>query len=301
MKDSKIEWTDHTFNPWWGCTKVPGHPGCAHCYAEAFSKRTGRAKWGKGEKRVIMSRDYWNQPLQWDRCAAAAGKRARVFCASMADVFDAEVPDMYREALFETICETRNLDWLLLTKRPDQAKRFYDEYIFKHSDGRVMPAYLRGSHAKKLLPNVWLGVSVSDQETADKYIPELLKVPAVCHFISYEPAVGPVNFYRATNTIVSTEKIGIDWIIVGGESGPKSRPFHTEWARSTVQQCAAARVACFVKQLGAKPLITRPDGDDAATLMDFPLKLKDAKGGDMSEWPGMLEDLRVRAFPTLHA
>lgn len=334
MKNSKIEWTDHTFNPWWGCTEVPGHPGCAHCYAKLFAARTGRAKWGKGEKRVLMSESYWKEPHKWNEEAKRDGVRRRVFCASMADVFDAEVADTWRGALFDTITTTPNLDWLLLTKRPDQAARFYDEYIFTHSDGRKMPIHLRDSHAKEFLPNVWIGVSVSDQKTADQYIPKLLEIPAVCRFISYEPALGPVDFcgwipkpkdwkwfpiecrhgYDACPKCDHNPKPedAINWIIVGGESGPKARPFNVEWARSTVAQCQAAGVACFVKQLGAVPMmpeaawrslpltpvLSAKNKDRVPTDM-VPLLISDPKAGDISEWTSIAtRDLAVREFPS---
>jgi protein gp37 len=299
MKNSKIEWCDHTFNPWWGCAKVPGHPGCAHCYAEAFAKRTGRVKWGKGEKRALMSEKYWKQPLQWDRDAAAAGTRARVFCASMADIFDAEVDDAWRLALFGIICATRNLDWLLLTKRPDNAARFYEQHIFTNSKGQTMPLPLRHGYIRDFLPNIRFGVSISDQKTADIYLPAMNSVNATGYFVSYEPAIGPVDF----EMLIPWVKM--DWIIVGGESGPGARPFNIAWAEQTISQCKGQGIACFVKQLGSKPVYALPHNeelpdqqfDDEGSSAWFTLEMiKDKKGGDMSEWP---EDLRIRQFPSI--
>lgn len=302
MKDSKIEWCHHTFNPWWGCTKVSGHPGCAHCYAEAFSKRTGRAKWGKGEQRVLMSDSYWLAPLKWNAAAKAKGVRERVFCASMADVFDEEVSDEWRWRLFGLIANCDQLDWLLLTKRPHKARAFLE-------DEDLMNAAMSEGEAQKLyheqtgedpslwfsvhfpLPNVQLGMSVSNQKTFDDNINFLTASPAAARFISYEPALGHVDFNL--NAINHGMKL-IDWIIVGGESGPGARPFDVEWARSTIKQCRGGHAAPFVKQLGRHPTM-RVSGVPSMIFLD------DKKGGTISEWTGTLEDLRVREFPTVHS
>ena len=127
--ESKIEWTDHTFNPWWGCEKVS--PGCAHCYADAFAKRLGHGTtrpklWGPGSERKVASEAMWREPIKWNRSAEKAGKRARVFCASMADVFE-DRPDLLvpRARLFRLVAATPHLDWLLLTKRPENAARLW--------------------------------------------------------------------------------------------------------------------------------------------------------------------------------
>jgi protein gp37 len=217
--NSKIEWTDHTFNTHIGCAKV--HEGCAHCYAEAFSKRTGNVKWGPEGTRVKTSAAYWRQPLKWNRLAEAAGERRRVFCASLADVFeDYRLPildhygrqvflegktydarnlyglgidggrqatlDDLRRDLFALIDATPWLDWLLLTKRPENVRRMWD-YSRKLKNGRV--SQNEGDNIDVFRPNVWLGTSVSDQETTDRMVPELLRcrdlVPVL--FVSAEP------------------------------------------------------------------------------------------------------------------
>lgn len=343
--DTKIQWCHHTFNPWRGCTKVSR--GCANCYAEAQAKRNPGVLgiWGDGGTRVVASEAKWREVVTWDRKAREAGERHRVFCASMADVFE-DRPELVapRVRLFHLINETPNLDWLLLTKRPQNIRKFCGD--------------TPRSWAESLPSNVWLGVSVEGQETADARIPELLSIPAKVRFVSYEPALGPVDFSawiqpwlncgscdasygleravpdpdghphgadqcaecgREGNMVsiwgtdnmmadqygdrgpngetLGSDGPGIDWIIVGGESGPKARLFDLDWARSTIDQCKAAGVACFVKQLGAKPFEVLPVSfpwEVCNRAEDFPLELKDSHGGDWDEWPA---DLRVREFP----
>jgi protein gp37 len=263
LKDgTKIEWCDFTFNPWIGCAKVSA--GCANCYAETLmDKRYGRAKWGPNGTRVKTSAANWKKPLKWNRDAARDGVRRRVFCASLADVFeDRNELIAWRDELFALIAETPHLDWLLLTKRPENVNRLVAQLCWPDT-GRLMPYGLP--------TNVWLGTSVENQEQADKRIPELLKVPAAVRFLSMEPLLGPVklNSVQYNNggsgggvlldvlggefsTIAgSGYKCGrIDWVIVGGESGPNARPMHPEWARSIRDECQAAGVPFFFKQWG---------------------------------------------------
>ena len=326
--DTKIEWCDHTFNPWWGCTKIA--QGCTNCYAEGQSKRYGHEVWGKDAPRRFMSDNHWRQPLKWAKAQREACEawtrqrefvkfgrheespqrnRPRVFCGSMCDVFE-DRNDLHepRARLFDLINETPELDWLLLTKRPQPNRVCSPD----------MPS------------NVWLGVSVATQAEADENIPLLLQWEARVRFVSYEPAIEAVNFILGRRGCSQCEEgvrrgwhytrnpsgVGfvkrevycpgcgfmydrgntLDWIIVGGESGPKARPFDVAWARSTIRQCRDAGVACFVKQLGARPY--RADGDVRDDPILKPLwqdkRLKDRKGGDPAEWP---EDLRVREFP----
>lgn len=264
-----IAWTDATFNPWIGCTKVS--PGCDRCYAERESERHGWAKWGIGEPRHRTSEAYWREPLKWDRKTKAIGKRTRVFCASLADVFDNEVPNKWRADLWGVIAATPNLDWLLLTKRIGNVAKMLP-------DSWGLGGWL----------NIWLGISIVNQAEADRDIPKLLTTSAAVRFVSYEPALGPVDFARPPlpflNNTIEGERL-IDWVIVGGESGPGARPFNLAWARSVIAQCKAAGVACFVKQLGTAPRTYN---------MAEPLALRDHKGGDWSEWP---DDLQVREFP----
>lgn len=238
-KDSKIEWTDHTFNPWWGCQKVS--EGCRHCYAETLSNRWGHDIWGPPAttSRRMMSDSYWQKPLAWNGAAEAAGRRARVFCASMADVFeehpDADAP---RARLWELIEATPWLDWLLLTKRP--------ENIDNMLPGRWLAA---------IPPNVWLGTSVEDQATAERRIRELLAVPAAVRFVSCEPLIGPINMipYLFGDALGNDFTPSLDWVIVGGESGPGARPMEAAWAKSIVDTCEASSTPVFLKQLGGHP------------------------------------------------
>ena len=180
-QDSKIEWTHHTFNHWWGCIKVS--PGCEHCYAETLSKRYGHSIWGpaKTTQRRTFGEKHWVEPLKWDRLAQVSGERKRVFCASMADVFEdhPQLPSE-REKLWALIEQTPMLDWLLLTKRPENVNRMLPDMW-----------ELGG-----LPSNIWIGTSVENQEQADKRIPELLKVPARVRFLSCEPLLGPVDLSR---------------------------------------------------------------------------------------------------------
>jgi len=189
----------------------------------------------------------WRQPLKWDREAGAAGIRKRVFCASLADVFDNAVPDQWRRDLFELIARTQNLDWLLLTKRIGNARRMMVD---------ALEQTIR-SDAPLSWRNVWLGATVVNQEEADRDIPKLLSTPAGVRFLSIEPMLGPIDL----TAIRRTEAAGfmrpldgrwatINWVIVGGESGPHARPMHPRWVRSIRNQCAAADVPFLFKQWG---------------------------------------------------
>ena len=262
-EDTKIEWTDHTFNPWVGCTKVSA--ACDHCYAEGWAKRTGAPQLWQGQRRRT-SEANWQKPLSWNLKAERAGTRARVFCASLADVFDNQVPTRWRDGLWWLIEQTPNLDWLLLTKRPQNiAKMLPDPRtgVREWGDG---------------WPNVWLGTTAENQEEADRRIPVLLETPAAVRFLSAEPLLGPVDLTRLTapgsadparrftrwDALRGTSTIehpvfggggaapgNLDLVIVGGESGPGARPMHPDWARALRDSCRAAGVAFFFKQWGA--------------------------------------------------
>lgn len=231
-ENSKIEWTDHSFNPWVGCTKIS--PGCDNCYAEAWAKRSGLVAWDAERRRT--SPTTWRSPLRWNREAEVAGVRKRVFCASLADVFDNRVPPEWREDLFLLISQTPWLDWLLLTKRI----------------GNV-PQMLFQKGTLLEYPNIWLGISVVNQEEADRDIPKLLSVPAHIRFMSCEPLIGPISFEGRwvdhPNLAMHENWLeALDWVIVGGESGSHARPMEPEWARSLVEQCQAIETAVFMKQ-----------------------------------------------------
>lgn len=213
-----ISWTDHSFNPWWGCAHVS--PGCVNCYAETLAKRTGHDVWGaKGERR-LFGPAHWLEPLRWNAHAETTKVRERVFAASMADVFE-DHPAVVeaREWLWDLISRTPALDWQILTKRPEN-----------------IPAMLPALWGDGW-PNVWLGVSAEDQERWDQRLIPLLEIPAVVHFVSAEPLIGPI--------FVGHEP-GPDWLIIGGESGPNHRPMDPRWAEHLARRCSAIPV--FVKQ-----------------------------------------------------
>lgn len=251
-EDTEIAWCDSTFNPWIGCTKVG--PGCDNCYAEAdFDHRKHRAKWGPGNPRSRTSPANWKKPLQWDRqhaeFFAQHGRRRRVFCASLADVFDNEVPDHWRADLFTLINATPNLDWLILTKRIGNAERMMVE--------ATRPLRSRDP-GRAILHNVWLGATVVNQEEADRDIPKLLATPATVRFVSMEPLLGLVDLssylrpkFRPGEDPDWQDLHGpLDWVIVGGESGQNARPMHGSWAYDLHDQCEAAGVPFLFKQWG---------------------------------------------------
>lgn len=221
-QNSSIEWTDHTFNPWWGCTKVS--PGCKSCYAETWANRYGHDIWGPRKRRRTFSESHWQEPLKWHRHASEQGRRMRVFCASMADVFeDNRSIEGERERLWQIIDETPMLDWLLLTKRPENMRKFA-----RWKDGWPM--------------NVWAMTSVENQDEAERRIPALLQVPAIILGLSVEPLLGKVD--------LSPWISAIDWVIVGGESGSSARPMDPAWVRNLRDQCQDAKTAFFFKQWG---------------------------------------------------
>lgn len=357
-ENTKIQWADHTFNPWRGCSKVS--KGCANCYADDQAKLNPRLLgiWGPTGRRVVASDVMWKQPLKWDAYADAHQQwcsafsespkdppRPRVFCGSMCDIFEDWDGPVYsihgqpiegmtlqdvRERLFRLIDATPNLDWLLLTKRPENIAKMMPTYaktspsenwFFDPEEQKRRGLTHAGPYQSTMTvsgvgvirDNVWIGTSVEDQETANARVPHLLKVPAKVRFLSMEPLLGPV-----TVTFVGCPKCGqskqpylpnyvicrncgyeikypdelqrIQWVIVGGESGPKARPFHIEWCRSIIEQCRAADVPVFVKQMGFRPIEESPHFRG----MMIPVQLLDPKGGDMTEW---LEDLRIRELP----
>lgn len=263
--NSKIEWTDHTFNPWMGCQKVS--PACDHCYAEVNTAvRSLGVVWGPGAERRRTSAGNWQQPVRWNAEAARMGIRYRVFCASLADVFDNAVPDQWRSDLFDLIAATPHLDWLLLTKRIGNARS-----MLNAAASAVMVDFV-GANAWDMhpWPNVWLCATICNQEEAERDIPKLLAVDAKVRFLSMEPLLGPVTLDTIYNTDLGEGQPylhpligrvsdghgdgcnvpGIDWVIVGGESGHHARPMHPDWARSLRDQCQAAGVPFLFKQWG---------------------------------------------------
>lgn len=273
-KETKVEWADHTFNPWRGCSKVS--ESCRNCYAETQAKRNPGVLgvWGDNGTRVVASEATWKEPLKWDREAKAAGVRRRVFCASMADVFEdwtgqllwsdgtpavdrfSEEPytlNHARRDLFQLIDRTPNLDWLLLTKRPENIAAMMPEFDNASSRYKAGEVVCIAGFAPACRKNVWLGTTVENQQTADERIPHLLRVPAKVRFLSCEPLLGLINLIphrNANGAVVISQGINADWVIAGGESGPHARPSHPDWFRSLRDQCQAAGVPYFFKQWG---------------------------------------------------
>lgn len=326
-ENSKIEWTDHTFNPWIGCTKVS--PGCANCYAETLmDTRLGRVTWGKGNPRQRTSAANWRDPVKWNRdvekfpwkCEACGSRiteeayendpcvecsncrqgkmrqfRPRVFCASLADWLDDEVPIEWLADLLMLIHATPNLDWLLLTKRPENFRnRLEAAYSSPGMGSQEAQAdwIWNWSNGYGCVPrNVWIGTTVEDQARADERIPQLLAIPARVRFLSCEPLlaavslshISPINKNAPCSTNALTGETHwpdndsdagpkIDWVICGGESGANARPMHPDWARSLRDQCATAGVPFLFKQWGEwKPAKLRgehPGCDEALVALN---------------------------------
>ena len=226
-ENSAIEWTDHTWNPWIGCTRVSA--GCVHCYAEAFAKRYGKAEWGPTAQRVRTSADNWRKPLQWNRKAEQDGMRRRVFCASLADIFeDNDQLTNWREDAFDVMTLTPWLDWLLLTKRPQNILDMVPD------KWRTVGRWPR---------NVWAGTTIENQDVVTSRLDELIRVPARVRFLSCEPLLGPLDLSEWLDLI--------GWVIVGGESGQDARgSMHPDWPRALRDQCQAAGVPFLFKQWG---------------------------------------------------
>lgn len=257
--NSKIAWTHHTFNPWWGCTKVSA--GCAKCYAERDMWRYGQIEhFGRGAPRRFFGDKHWREPLRWNAAAEQAGERRRVFCGSMCDVFE-DRPELKppRERLLDLIYQTKSLDWLLLTKRPEKI-----DLTLGGTSGTGWSGFTA------TFPNVWLGVTVENNDNRQRWR-DLLNCIAVVRFLSVEPMLGPIDFgddfWETGNRA--------DWVIFGAESDRGGRPGRDcplEWVRDGLAQCRAAGVPAFVKQLHIDGRLSK----------------------DPAEWP---EDLRVHEFP----
>lgn len=275
---SKIEWTDSTFNPWVGCTKVRrarGAPSaCDFCYAEKWAKRSGQVEWGNHPRRRTTEA-YWRNPLTWNDQAPSFQikneRRQRVFCASLADVFDNQVDSEWRSDLFALIRACDQLDWQLLTKRSQNIRKM------------LPPDWGDG------YPNVWLGTTAEDADAYRQRVPHLLKVPAAIHFVSYEPAIGPLG-------PLDIAGLYPDWLIIGGESGVRSdliRLTNPQWARDAIAECRRVGTAPFLKQWGTyknNPRVVEGGlSEQQAMKVDPP---ENGKGG------GKLDDRLCREFPS---
>jgi protein gp37 len=309
---SKIEWTDSTWNPIVGCTIVS--PGCTNCYAMKWAHSGMKAiKHYDGTTKVVNGHAIWTglvrqapehilmAPLKWK-------KPRRIFVNSMSDLFHEDVPDEWIDRVFAVMALCPQHVFQVLTKRSKRMREYMT--ALRQADGICGPCMeiieqariLRPSNLYNMtdwpLSNVWLGVSCEDQARADERIPDLLATPAAVRFVSAEPLLGPIDFARHIKirmpSVHSPVEVNLDWIIVGGESGSGSRHFDIGWARSIINQCKAAGVACFVKQLGSNPGTSKADLQIRPVDVGLVLPLKDRKGGDILEWP---EDLRVRQMP----
>lgn len=335
QRECGIAWTDATWNPLRGCSKVSA--GCKHCYAETMAARfsapgqpyEGTIERGRWSGQIRLVPEKLAEPLHWKR-------PRRIFVNSMSDLFHEGVPFEFVAAVFGVMAACPQHVFQVLTKRPERATEFFKWASILHAAEEthiadICEEFSRGAGVcvdpkyglvEWPLPNVWLGVSVEDQTTADLRIPLLLQCPAAVRWVSYEPALWPVDFTRLilvqadppygpgvhlnalTGHVAGPDDMvpRVSWVVVGGESGPNARPFNVAWARSTIAQCRAAGVACFVKQMGARPRVAEasrlaalwaamPGGrvDDCGGI-----HLRDRAGADPAEWP---EDLRVREWP----
>lgn len=305
MSDStNIEWCDSTFNPWIGCTKVG--PGCDNCYAErSFDIQRKVVSWGAGNPRKRTSEANWKLPIKWNkadfmecigcgargsnaelsavRCSTggdyihlARPARRRVFCASLADWLDNEVPIEWLVDLLDLIRRTPNLDWLLLTKRVGNWRKQVGAALNAANDVSLrewLALWLSGDAPA----NVWVGATIVNQAEADRDIPKLLDIPARVRFLSMEPLLSAVDLRAYLCDFDLGRGSGgwgnLHWVIVGGESGHKARPMSPHWAQAIVGQCRAAGVAVLVKQLssgGSKPIKHMPDFPEGLRFREFP-------------------------------
>lgn len=283
MGVTSIPWADYTFNPWLGCTKV--QPECTHCYAEnetpvRVHRGRGLELWGPKAARHVTSEETWKQPLRWNRVAELSTHRPRVFCASLADVFE-DRPDLIepRTRLLNVIEATPRLDWLLLTKRPENVNRLTARWF------DVMPS------------NVWVGTTGGTQKTLERNLRELMTVNARVRVLSIEPLLERVELDPMGLDHRDTSGRAIDWVIVGGESGHEARPCALEWIESVVEECRLHGIPCLVKQLGAAAvrILERPASTPPWEMSPREnVILADRKGEDPAEWPAHLQ---LREFP----
>lgn len=314
---SKIEWTDATWNAIRGCSRVS--PGCENCYAERGAIRQINGLYSGLVKRDANGRPAWtgevafvperlDDPIHWRRSR-------RIFVNSQSDLFHENLGAHHIAEIFAVMAIASQHSFQVLTKR---AKRMQElvcdaSFIAMVSEKvRARDFHGRAARMEWPLDNVWLGVSVEDAKRAEQRIPVLLDTPAAVRFLSMEPLLEAVDLTPWLE-VWSTRKIGaseLSWVIVGGESGPTARPFHVDWARSIVEACRKTGVACFVKQLGAVPVMEvrewyevsqmplLSERNDARALPGtVPLKLADWHGGEWDEWPACLADLKVREYP----
>lgn len=283
MTKTSIEWCDEVWNPVTGCAKVS--QGCKHCYAETIAERFWATQYPPnpdGSPRkftdVRVHPERLEDPLKWR-------KPRRVFVNSMSDLFHEDVPEHFIASVFGAMALCQQHTFMILTKRPKRAADWFQDIGGTTRRSWVLLSAARLINANRIkfpdwpLPNVWLGVSVEDQKTADKRIPMLLQTPAAVRFVSYEPALGPVDFMGINGALNSWFKNGeidvvregnLDWIIMGGESGPGARPMHPDWARSVRDQCQDAGVPFFFKQMVVDGKLVKMPELDGIVWNEYP-------------------------------
>lgn len=325
-ENSKIEWTHHTVNFWWGCSKVS--PACANCYAEGQVERFHSGNWGPNGSRRIRVEAASREAMKYQRQAAKDGIRLRVFTNSMSDFFeDRRDLDIPRLEALDVIRKTPDLDWLILTKRPERIVDLLKLAIGPSITGyrMILAEWLTDWMQGNTPRNVWLGTTVEDQERADQRIPALLQVPAAVRFLSCEPLLGKVLLdnretswltcngsepygepcLTAQETHGDAHFHGIDWVICGGESGPHARPMQTDWARGLRDQCAKAGVPFLFKQWGefctpnqlGEDAFQRWDAAENAAgnpFLDEPMRFGKRTAGRH------LDDVLHNGYPTAH-
>ena len=296
MSATKIQWTERSWNPVRGCSRVS--PGCQHCYAERMAARNlpGMKSPTTGESFAIINGNgpHWTGKVELiPNMLDVPLKRRKPtlwFVNSMSDLFHEDLPDADIDRVRHVMVSCPQHTFQILTKRPARMleyMRFHERWRSLSDEGYVREGGTLPQPGPSFpTPNIWLGVSVEDQQRADERIPLLLQTPAAIRFLSVEPLLGPVDLESfPLKTLDAGENPGIDWVIVGGESGPGARPMHIEWPRSIVAQCKAAGVPVFVKQMGTN-CVDRLGKINGAMF--------DRKGGNLEEWP---KDLRMREMP----
>lgn len=243
MEDSKISWTDNTFSPWHGCTKVS--PGCDNCYAESLNARWGGNNWGKGNPRKMMSDVQWKKPLNWEKNARETGTITKVFCGSMCDVMDDEAPESQRERLWELIDQTPNLTWQILTKRPHRYVKYLPETGFIHDNVILMATIEKQEFYLPRMKALNQGKQQLEMYNDINRRDFALALKPVRTGISYEPALGPLSIREYPG-------LRPDWLIFGGETGNNPRPMETAWAANIKAECERFGVAFWMKQMSAR-------------------------------------------------
>jgi protein gp37 len=284
-KITEIEWCDNTFNHVIGCTKVSAE--CDNCYAEhSTPARNLGIKWGPRVPRYRTSDENWRKPLSWEAEAKQTGNPRRVFCASLADWLDPEIAPDVTADLMALICETPHLQWLMPTNRPELFEKVLKRASFsKKCTGRAM--MMMGEWLAGAPPiNVWVGVTIGCRSSLNRTV-RLSNIPAVIRFVSQEPTLQEIPWTDTLDFLRKQDLQIPNWIIVGGESGPKARRCDIQWILKTIRACREYGVTPFVKQLGSNA---------GATYKEdwHPMRLNHPKGGDIGEWPF---SLRVREFP----